>query len=203
MFRWRSALCSVVLVSATTFLAVPPALGSVEVPLTRVELSDGTDDVWSITDSEQDSYQPAGRVPTVDATKAVVAHRKFSLVVRVKFVDLRRVHHQSVAALISTRDRFLIGLAVAGPGSRAGRDQLVDYELGKVRCPGMTHRYDYDADRVSMRIPRACLKRPRWVKVSVLNSLYKEVDGVFTELTDNPHNAKSSPGSTPRLRRAQ
>ena len=199
MNLWRSALCSVGFVCATTFAAVPPALGSVGDPVTRVVLSDGAGDVWSITDSEQDSYQPAGSVPTVDATKAVVDHKKRSLVVRVSLVDLKRVHSQQVAAFITTPRRLMFAAAGATPGRRAGRHHLIDYNRGKVRCPGIRHRFDYDADLVSMRIPRTCLGRPRWVKVSVMNSLYKEVGGVFTEVTDNPHNARSSAGDTARL----
>lgn len=203
MFRLRSALCFASLVSATSFIAVPQAQASVENPLTRVELSDGTDDVWSITDSEQDTYQLAGSVPTVDATKAVVEHRRANVVIHVKLVDLKRVHFQQVAAFITTPSRLLMGSAVAVPGHRGGRHQLIDYSRGKMRCPGMAHRFDYDAELVSLRIPRACLGRPRWVKVSVMNVLVKEVNGVFTEVTDNPHNATSSAGDTPRLFRTQ
>jgi hypothetical protein len=203
MFRWRSALCSVGFVSATTLIAVPSALGAVEDPVIRVDLSDGIADVWSISDTESDRYQPAGSVPTADVTKAVVAHKKASVVVRMSFVDLKPVNRQAVVAFITTPRRLLFGIATTAPGRRAGRHQLVDYERGNVRCPGMTHRFDYDADRVSMRIPRNCLNRPRWVKVTVMNSLYKRIDGVFTEFSDNPHNATSSPGTTPRLRLAQ
>ena len=89
MFRLRSAVFLAGLVSATSFVAVPQAQAAAEDPLTRVELSDATDDVWSITDSEQDTYQLAGSVPTADVTKAVVEHRRADLVIHVKLVDLK------------------------------------------------------------------------------------------------------------------
>jgi len=28
-------------------------------------------------------------------------------------------------------------------------------------------RVDYDADRVTVRLPRACLRHPKWVKVNI------------------------------------
>jgi hypothetical protein len=206
MRGWRSSAAALGVVSAALLVPAPLAGAVVEPrPVTRVALSDGTEDVWSWTEGEgvkEKGYVPAGSVPTVDMTAAVVAHRHRSVVIRARVVNLKRIHEQLAVAVINTPDELWFAAAYASPGRRAGRHELGDYDNQERRCPGMRHDFDYAAEQVELRIPRRCLDGPRWVTVTVLHALYKKVDGGFTELIDNPHNSNHMPGTTRRLRRA-
>ncbi|MBA2573754.1 MAG: hypothetical protein H0V02_03060 [Nocardioidaceae bacterium] len=163
-------------------------------------LRDGTGDVWTARD-EDDTYTRAGDKPTVDVTCAVAAHRHARVVARMRFVDLKRVHAHSFAAFIYTGERTVMALLNAGPGKRAGRHQLIDYNSGRVKCPELTHDIDYAAERVVMRIPRSCISSPAWVRLSMFNSMYTSTNATFREFTDNSHNRRSAAGVTYRLYR--
>ena len=82
------------------------------------------------------------------------------------------------------------------------RPTLGSVELGPADCPsgGLIHRIDYDNDHVTIWVPRNCIGRPDWVKVSVWNSLLRG-DSEFDQvaLVDNPHSATAD-GPTTLLR---
>lgn len=199
VMRRIGALWTSGLVTAVLAATAPGALAG-DAPVTRVVLRDGPGDVWVAGDGEE-GYTPAGSVPTADVTRAVAAHRTGSVVVHMRFVDLRRVDSQNFGAFIYAGRRTIVAMVSASPGARAGRHQLIDYRAGRVRCPGFTHDIDYATETVVMRVPRSCLGRPAWVRLSLLNGVYRDGGGGFRELTDNPHNRRSTTGTTVRLHR--
>lgn len=183
--------------AAPAWSAPPPGADVV----TRVVLEDGTGDVWVIGDGD-DEYVPAGDKPTVDVTRAVASHRAHSVVVRMHVANLKKAGSQAFMAVYRTRDAYGLVSVTTGPGTRSGRHLLVDGRFARIPCDGLTHDVDYEADLVSVRVPRSCLDRPAWVRLGLSNLLFANADGTFQEFVDNPHNARSQGGTTPRLWRA-
>jgi hypothetical protein len=184
--------------------ATPGRATAGDEPLSRVVLHDGRGDVWGVTGfGEEDSYVPAGSQPAADVTAAVAAHGRGSVRIRMRFVDLRRVS-QAYVAFIRSRDDLFLAYIEANRRNPAGRHELLDYSAASgVDCAGFAHDLEYDTDRVVVRIPRSCLDRPRWVRISLSNYRYRSEDAQFPEVTDNPHNrgGSGSGGETPRLYR--
>jgi len=148
----------------------------------RVVLRDGTGDVWA-----WDLYlaEPPYLSPYrgADVTRAVARHRAGAVVIRMSFADLKRVRDQTFGATLRTsRDWFEVILKSTHK-NRRGHLRLV----GGVRCPGLSHRIDYAADAVTMRVPRRCLGRPDWVRISMFNDI-QVADHYFV---DNPHNRRA------------
>ena len=189
-----------VVVAAT--LSVP-AGASTSTATSKVSLTDATGDVWSIGEGEHEEYRPAADMPTADVVRAEVQHRRGRVVVRMDFTDLRREDPASYTAMIITPEKMRAAFVMTGPRRWAGKHMLVNGNYGNVRCPGFEHSVDYDADQVVMTLPRTCLGRPRWVRVSMANSMFKgDTEATFQEITDNPHGADADGGTTGRIYRA-
>lgn len=196
---WRLAAVTALAIPA---LAMPVTAAGTDTEVSRVVQADSTGDVWAIGAGENAEWVSAGDVPDADVTRAVVTHGRRNVVVRMSFTDLRRKHEAGYWAVIYSPEKFRAALVSAGPGLWKGRRLLLNGQFGKVRCRGFTHSIDYDNDIVTMRIPRRCLGRPAWVRVSLQNhSLRGEDEESFQELTDNPHNTGHESGVTRRVYR--
>lgn len=163
----------------------------------RVVLTDDSGDVWSWSHTSGESAL-IGHKPTVDVIRARAAHRPRAVTSMTGVVDLRRVGpFQDHAMRVRTPTRFFAVWVLARKGNWAGRHDLFDLETGeRVRCPGLSHDIDYEADRVTVAVPRTCIGTPRWVRLSLQNSLGKP-DGTYS---DNPHNAAALPGAQGTIR---
>ncbi len=183
-------------------LAVPASAGPAEERISRVLLGDPTGDVWAIGEGEDEQWESAGEAPTADVLGAVVRHGRHKVVVRMTFTNLRRVDPQSYSATIFSRREYGAVFVSAGPGRWKGRHQLVDGSFGSVRCPNLDHSIDYVTEQVTVRVPRSCLGRPRWVRVGIANFMFRgETEEEFQELTDNPHSTGHEGRRTQRLYR--
>lgn len=179
------SLCGAV--AAALVVATPsgPVLGS-ESP-SRVVLRDGTGDVWKVN-VRTSAWRKVGELPAADVTRAVVRHRSDTVVVRVRFVDLRRTGRQTYWTGIETpRDTFYTEL-VSRRGARAGQLTLFDGPAGaRLPCAQLAHRIDYAADLVAVRVPRSCLGTPRWVTANIGNILVLGARPHRRHYADNPH----------------
>jgi hypothetical protein len=198
---------SFVLFAAATALllsaiAVPTGASAVEAPVSRVVLKDPAGDVWVIGDGENDQWVSAGDVPTADVVRAVVRHGFRFVVVRMTFTDLRRVEPQFYSALIVSRRQYGAVFVSTGPRQWNGHHQLMDGTSSDVKCPRLRHRIDYEAEQITMLIPRPCIGQPRWVKVGMSNFMFRGTGQDFQEITDNPHSARAEGPLTERLYRA-
>ena len=144
-----------------------------------------------------------GDVPTADMIRGVVRHGPYNVIVRMTFTNLRRVEAQSYVATIVSRQQYGAVFVSAGPGRWRGRHQLVDEEFGQVRCRRLRHSIDYATDQVAIMIPRGCIGRPAWVKVSMMNFVFRsgETKNDIQEITDNPHTTGHEDSLTRRVYR--
>jgi hypothetical protein len=200
MYRTLIALFTLSLAAAGTLATTVDRAAAVEDIPSRVVLHDGTGDVWTVSGDGEEFTKTS--YPTADVTRAVVKHGHYAIRIRMRFADLRRVGFQAFEAMIfNPRRGDDLASVGSGPGARQGTHQ---WEAGESRCRGFTHTINYDTNWVTMRIPRSCLGRPPWVKVSLYNfTSIGDEESSTTHYTDNPHNHKESSFTyTRRLYRA-
>jgi hypothetical protein len=201
MNRTLSAMFTLALAAAGTLATTADRAVAVEDLPSRVILQDGTGDVWTISGDSEEFTKTT--FASADVTRAVVRHGHSAVRIRMRFADLRRVGYQAYDATVFTprRGDYLVTVG-SGPGARRGTHQ---WKAGESRCRGLTHTIDYDSNLVTMRIPRSCLGRPRWVKVRLENfTSIGDDESSATFYADNPHNHEESPFTyTRRLYRAR
>ena len=199
----RSSLLATAVLGLVSSGLIAPAGASAAEPVSRIVLVDPAGDVWSIGEGENAEWVSAGDLPAADVRRAVVRHGRNRVVVKMTFTDLRRAEPQFYWATIASRRQFGALLVSTGLGRFKGRHQLVNGNFADVKCPRLSHRIDYAADRVTMSVPRSCLGRPRWVRVDLTNAMFRgETEADFQEITDNPHSTGAQGRLTQRLYRA-
>ena len=189
MYRRLSAALTCTLVATGTLTATAQNAAAVEELPSRVVLYDGAGDVWTYGLNGSQNPPAMTSFPPADVMRAVIKHGPDALRLRMRFADLDKVGRQAYRVdILTSKARYdgYFAAVVAGPDSRQGRHFL---ELdSSVRCPGFTHEIDYVTDVVTMRIPRRCLGRPRWVKVHLDNALWTgDSDHPDSAYEDNPH----------------
>ncbi len=200
MSHRSSVLLAAALALPFSALTVPTAASATAQPVSRVVLDDPAGDVWAIGEGENAEWVSAGDVPNADVVRAVVRHGRHNVVVRMTFTNLRRVEPQHYTAMIITPRQLRAVFVSAGPRRWGGRHQLVNGNFGNVKCPRLSHRIDYNAEQVTMTIPRGCLGRPSWVRVDMSNVIFRgKTEADFQEITDNPHSADPASSLTRRL----
>ena len=188
MFQNLSAGLISGVLSVAALTTVAPAADAVERP-TGVVLHDGSGDVWEVHFApEGESTATRAEVPEADVTRAFVRHATFAVRIRMRFANLRRAGVQFYEVQVGTPTNAYFVQVRSAPGARRGTHRF-DGGHG-TGCRRMTHRIDYANNLVSMRIPRRCLGRPRWVVVGLTNGLLIERPNGADETgyLDNPHN---------------
>jgi hypothetical protein len=195
-----SALLAAALTLPLSALTVPTPASAAAEPVSRIVLDDPAGDVWAIGEGENAEWVSAGDVPNADVVRAVVRHGRHNILVRMTFTNLRRVEPQDYSAMIISGRRSRAVFVSAGPGRWRGRHQVVNFNFGTVKCPGLRHSIDYGTEQVTMSVPRGCLGRPNWVRVDMSNFMFRgETEAAFQEITDNPHSADPDGSLTQRL----
>jgi hypothetical protein len=166
-------------------MAAPVVLTSEDVP-SRVVLRDGTGDVWKVN-PHTSAWTLVGDLPAADVRRVVVSHRDRSVMLHVRFENLRRIGVQTYWAGVATPGGDFYVEVTSRPGTRAGRHVLYDGPAGTgIGCARLSHRIDFTTDTVTVRVPRRCLGGPSWVKVNTGNTLV--VGDPARHYADNPHN---------------
>ena len=183
-------------------LAVPALLSTSataqEARTTEVTVRDGAGDVWTAPVGG-DTFTAAPEQRVGDVLRMRVAHRHEAVTVRLVFADLRRAGSAFYELDLRTDKGAASAQVEAGRHHWAGRQHLWAADGNQLTCAGMTHRIDYDANVVTLRIPRSCLGDPTWVRA--LN--YDRRETATTQYVDNPANHEALPGGfTRRLYRA-
>jgi len=172
---WRLLLVS--LVSATIMLALVPAASA-----DRVNRADAHGDVAAfIADSDEPINKPGKLDP--DVVRTLLAHRDHAVVIRLRFRDLLPKKRRSLLTVVRTPGDGDYSVAI---GWRRNGSAVVQIEHAPdvVDCPGLTQVLDVERNIIRVRIPRACLGSPRWVRVGM--HVQRFLPATFTMLTDDP-----------------
>jgi hypothetical protein len=193
-----ASLSTAVLAAALTVSGPSPATAGDELP-SQVVLHDGPGDVRQWVADDQ--AWVAADLPESDVLRARVRHGRGALKIRMLFADLRRIGHEQTFRAVVKTPRSMYGSAITvAPGSWRGRVSLADFTREAVwRCPGSGHFVDYSDNQVRIRVPRDCLDKPDWLRVTITNDFGPDGEGVHI---DNPHKRSVRSGFTQRLHRS-
>jgi hypothetical protein len=151
-------------------------------------LRDPAGDMWAMGYAGNSTAAPQMR--TGDVRRAAFRHRRSDVMVRQRFVDLRRVgrYTQHAVRLQTGSNLFREAVVVAGPGSWGGTVEVFN-RRGRVECDAR-HRIDYRRETVLIRVPRSCLGEPARVRASADSTWAQSRRDEF--LVDNPHHTRAS-----------
>ena len=153
----------------------------------EVMLRDAAGDMWR---KDQGNISEAPNSQVGDVRRALFRHDQRNIVVRQRFVDLRRSgdYAQYVVRIESAAGTYREVRVEASPRSWAGKRRVFNRRGDLVEC-ATTHRIDYATNVVVMTLPRTCIGTPRTVRATASN-YRSDVNHHF--LMDNPHNTDSS-----------
>jgi hypothetical protein len=157
-------------------LAAPPGAASAEVLVHR----DAPGDV-ARSPVGAAVFTPAPTQVDGDIVYSRVAHARRAIWIQVRYRDLQMAGNGNFHVVaIKTRWRLRTIEVDAFPGHWEGRESMTD-ALGQAVACAVTHRIDYDRNRLVLRVPRSCLGKPRWVQVGIRST----VAGVTDAFTDD------------------
>jgi hypothetical protein len=146
-------------------------------------------DVWTRTDAVGDVWVPTGvdrfeRVtvvrPNTDVRRFVVNHGTDTIVVKVRYLDLRNTDDQEldVSMELKTSTQFWSLSGIFGGGDPGVFVVVGDSNTGeRVEC-GASGRVSYRKDLVKLVVPRSCIGEPEWLQVRGFHRWYTESLGV-------------------------
>lgn len=166
---------------------------------TTVTLFDARSDVYRARGPEHEAVVPGNH--RADIARVRVRHNNRVVVVRTKFVRLRREGLiQSVTRLRTSEEtKRLVTLSAYKPYWR-GRVE-VRHGSNIIDPCASSRNIDYADDLMTVRIARSCLGEPRWVRANVI-ALFRNPDR-SSVLRDSAHtDSFRLTGSTRRLYRS-
>jgi len=161
-----------VLTAATALSAVALALGAPTAATAQTwNHADPAGDVVKYTfdtDTFEESHTGDPSVTNGDVISSTIKHNPRKVIATLRFRDLAVTHEDLTIFAMSIRtDKGNRDMTVAAmKGHERGVRDFSRPDGHSVRCRGASHHIDYAAHTVSVVVPRSCLGRPRWVKVS-------------------------------------
>jgi len=154
----------------------------------EVRLRDAVGDMW--LQDQQGNVSEAPNSQVGDVRHALFRHSRKNIVVRQRFVDLRRSgdYAQYVVRIESAKGIYRELRVEASSGSWAGKARVFNRRGDLVEC-ATSHDIDYVANVVVISLPRTCIGTPGTVRATASN-YRSDVNHHF--LMDNPHNTESS-----------
>jgi hypothetical protein len=122
-------------------------------------------DVVQFSDAGQEAT-PVPAQDNGDITRTRLWHaRKVGVVVH--FASLERVGalRGDFLQIVTDEGIHRRVVVLSQPGDWAGATYVFNRNDDEVACTGVTHKIDYKAGTVTIRVPRSCLSNPRWVKL--------------------------------------
>lgn len=173
-----------VLTSALLLVAMSAGVASAR----EVLLRDAVGDMW--LQDQQGNVSEAPNSQVGDVRQTLFRHGQKNIVVRQRFVDLRRSgdYAQYVVRIESAKGIYRELRVEASSGSWAGKARVFNRRGDLVEC-STTHDIDYAVNVVVMSLPRTCIGTPGTVRATASN-YRSDVNHHF--LMDNPHNTESS-----------
>lgn len=159
----------------------------------RFAAQDAMDDVMAVDQNSED-VSPAPGISEIDIARVVVRHRRHRLVVTAKVPALQNTADvlDLQAKIVTPATRFWPTM-FNFPGENA--NLLFYTEHGAANCRRAELTRDLTRGVLRMSIPRACIGRPRWVRVGVtVTCQYGS-----TLYSDDALRGRANPLSEPRL----
>lgn len=164
--------------------------------------TDSQGDVVAVNELDYTPIGPAPENADADITKSVVKHGRLRILVKVKLRDLTAVggdgERQISVQLRAGWRQFSVvatklphGQTLLGTG---GNGAFAD-------CRGVRQKFSAAEDRITVSVPRICLKNPRWIKAQVEVSSTNGSIIYRDEALRAGLNPEKLPRSTPRLKR--
>lgn len=156
-------------------LVVPAAPASAK----QITVKDARGDVWRETDTTTATPAPSLRLG--DVTKATVAHTGERATVKIRFARLARKgpFAQYAVKLQGNKGRVVRELLVeTSKRDRSGVLRVFNAHGRPVDRCDADHDVDYKRDRVTIRVDRGCLNKPRRIRANV-NTARATGDAVF------------------------
>jgi hypothetical protein len=175
----------VVLATALLLVGVGGGVASAQ----RADLRDARGDVWRSDFSGH--TEPAPQSRTGDVRRALFVHGSARIVIRQRFVDLRRIGDYALFTVrIQTGANLYRELRVeASRHGWRGTAKVFNRRGDRVGCDA-SHQIDYAKNVVVMSLPRSCLKFPKRIRATAGSYRANRKRAVF--LMDNPHNGRAT-----------
>ncbi len=149
-----------------------------------VSLRDRRSDMWRT--EAAGTPEPAPDSTVGDILAATVRHQPSTVVVFLRYVDLRRIGpYTNYTVRLENGAGLLREVTLeAGPGSWKGSVRVFRRDGSRATNCLPDHQIDYDSNTVRLLVPRSCLGDPTFVRAN-LNSFRADVNSRF--FSDNPH----------------
>lgn len=188
-------LVAFIITTAALFLNAAPASAA------ELMLREGRGDMWRVDFNEKsgEEYRPAPAVRNGDAIRVLIRHTATHVVIREKFVALRRTGDLlMVGAEIRTNEGVRRDAFIFADRRNWQGDAIFSGPRGQGTDCDLEHSLNYATNTAVIKIPRTCLSNPRWVQVRLGDGFLKR-QAFFI---DNPHNGQAEPKAwTARIRK--
>lgn len=154
------------------------AVGAGPANAERIQRIDPAGDMTGFTESADGvTATPAPSHQAGDITSLIVRHGPRAVTMKVNFAQLHRTHFNAFFGQLRTSTLTRQLFVEDGRGSRP-RLSVVNKRFRPV-CSGATLHVDYHADTFAIRVPRACLERPDWVKAIAMSANGADASNTF------------------------
>ncbi len=158
--------------TACTVAAGLIALGVGPANADHLKFADASGDMTGITESSEGATgEPAANHDAGDVTVAVIRHGKRAVTVNSSFAQLRRSHFNGFHGKLRTGSVIRYYSVIDDPKAKPVLGVFT--KRFKPVCDGATLDVDYKADTLRIRVPRKCLKRPEWVKATMMSANHR------------------------------
>lgn len=129
--------------------------------------NDALSDVVSYSfTGEDETATPVPDRTEGDIAYSTIRHRARKVVLTMRFAELETGEEKYFYYAIRTGKMTRYVALLTGSGHWGGRVDMRTARGKKVSC-NVTRAIDYTANTATVRVPRKCLDRPRWVKVGM------------------------------------
>lgn len=181
MTTWKKAVWPMAI--ALVMLAMSPAQAG------TVRVTDARGDVWEWVASQDPGPHPAPeRSTNVDLVGGSVKHTRRSVVLSLRYADLRRERstqwRQEWLLRTSKRASFMVSPRNAsGTGPGAGytlKRTTGRFSSPRTVCRVRVHR-NYRSNRVTFTFPRRCVDSPRWIRAAATTTWCRYCEDVSAD----------------------
>jgi hypothetical protein len=161
---------------------------------------DGSGDVFSAP-YKSTAFTAAPDRQVGDVIGSTIRHKSRAIVMQLRYVDLQAdSEYNAHLFVIRTPSMRRLVTLVGTAAFPNGRAQMTKPNGKKVTCH-IAHRIDYTANTATVVVPRACVGKPRWVKVGMAGMSFTGFTASDTMWVDDALSAGSTGVFSPRVYR--